>query len=134
MKLFGIGKEVAEPVEVVGKALDGLFTSDEERLTKTELLERTRQNPTLWQVEINKEEARHSNIFVSGWRPFVGWVCGAAFAYHFILQPFLIFLFAISGAPIQTPVFDMEALFTVLFGLLGLGGLRTFEKTKGVAK
>ena len=90
---------------------------------------------SLTQIEVNKEEARSSDWFRGSWRPFVGWTCGVAFSYHFVLQPFLIFIFAYAGIPMPTlPEFDMSALLTVLGGLLGLGGLRTFEKYKGVSK
>lgn len=86
------------------------------------------------QIEVNKTEAAHRNVFVAGWRPFIGWVCGAAFAYHFVLQPILIFTLAAAGITVALPSFDMGALMTVLTGMLGLGGLRTFEKMKGTAK
>lgn len=82
------------------------------------------------QQAINLAEASSENLFVAGWRPFIGWTCGAAFAYHFILQPLLAFLFSAAGHPIQLPVFQMGELSTVLMGMLGLGGLRTFEKIK----
>lgn len=86
------------------------------------------------QIEVNKQEAAHRNVFVAGWRPFVGWTCGVAFAYHFILQPICIFILAANGIAVELPSFDMGALMTVLTGMLGLGGLRTFEKLKGTAK
>ena len=87
------------------------------------------------QIEVNKTEAASSSIFKGGWRPFIGWVCGVAFAYHFVLQPFLIFVLTTLGQPVPyLPEFDMASLMTVLGGLLGLGGLRTFEKYKGVTK
>lgn len=86
------------------------------------------------QIEVNKTEAAHRNVFVAGWRPFIGWVCGAAFAYHFVLQPILIFALTAAGITVALPSFDMGALMTVLTGMLGLGGLRTFEKMKGTAK
>lgn len=82
------------------------------------------------QIEVNKIEAQNENIFISGWRPFIGWVCGSAFAYHFILQPLMMFILAQFGSTVILPVFDMSALNTVLMGLLGLGGLRTVEKFK----
>ena len=62
------------------------------------------------------------------------WVCGTAFAYHYVLQPLLAFVFAASGHPVVLPVFDMDALMSVAFGMLGLGGYRTYEKLKGVTK
>jgi len=87
------------------------------------------------QIEVNKVEAASSSIFKGGWRPFIGWVCGTAFAYHFVLQPLLIFVMTYAGHPIPPlPEFDMASLMTVLGGLLGLGGLRTFEKYKGITK
>ena len=87
------------------------------------------------QIEVNKTEAASNSIFKGGWRPFIGWVCGTAFAYHFVLQPFLIFVLTALGQPVPyLPEFDMASLMTVLGGLLGLGGLRTFEKYKGVTK
>jgi hypothetical protein len=82
------------------------------------------------QTEINKTEAASPELFVAGWRPFIGWVCGIAFAYHFILQPLLAFALANSGVEVKLPAFDIDALFTVLMGMLGLGGLRTIEKIK----
>lgn len=89
----------------------------------------------LAQIEVNKVEAASNSIFKSGWRPAIGWVCGFAFAYHFVLQPLLVFILTYAGHPVpELPEFDMASLMTVLGGLLGLGGLRTFEKYKGVTK
>ena len=89
----------------------------------------------LAQLEVNKIEAASGSLFKGGWRPFIGWVCGIAFAYHFIFQPFLIFLYATFGVSIpDLPEFDMGTLMPVLMGMLGLGGLRTFEKAKGISK
>ncbi|MDX1975267.1 MAG: holin family protein [Rickettsiales bacterium] len=85
------------------------------------------------QTTINAQEATNPNLFVSGWRPFIGWVCGVAFAYHFVLQPFLCFVLINRGIIIELPQFRMDELTTVLMGLLGLGGLRTLEKIKNVA-
>ena len=89
----------------------------------------------LAQIEVNKAEAASGSIFKGGWRPSIGWVCSAAFAYHFVIQPLLIFIVALTGVEIpELPSFDMASLMTVLGGLLGLGSLRTFEKYKGVTK
>lgn len=86
------------------------------------------------QTEVNKIEAANSSIFVSGWRPCIGWTCGVALAYHFILQPMITFFCALFGHAIQLPIFNMDALNTILFGMLGLGSMRSFEKVKGVIK
>jgi len=99
------------------------------------LAERQAHEIALAQIEVNKAEATYGGWFRAGWRPFIGWVCGIAFAYHFVLQPFLVFLILAMAWPMPPlPEFEMTALLTVLGGLLGLGSLRTFEKTKGVAK
>jgi len=97
--------------------------------------ERHAQEAMLAQLEINKAEAASGSIFKGGWRPAVGWVCAFAFAYHFVIQPVLIFIFAYAGvdAP-ELPEFDMGTLLTVLGGMLGIGGLRTYEKQKGLAR
>jgi len=77
------------------------------------------------QSEINKVEAQHRTIFVAGWRPFIGWVCGVALAYNFALRDLLIWFLGQEQVP---PALQMEHLMTVLIGMLGLGGMRTFEK------
>tara|TARA_R110002110_G_scaffold12154_6_gene57825 strand:- start:3380 stop:3763 length:384 start_codon:yes stop_codon:yes gene_type:complete len=83
------------------------------------------------QIEINKAEASHKSIFVAGWRPFIGWTCGIALCWHFVLQPVTLFVCTYIGLTIPTlPEFDMGSLMTILGGLLGLGGLRTYEKQK----
>lgn len=87
------------------------------------------------QLNINLEEAKSGNLFVSGWRPFVGWICGSALAYNFVLQPFLAFAIGAFQAKLPPlPVLDFGSLSAVLLGMLGLGGMRTFEKIKGVSK
>ena len=83
------------------------------------------------QAEINKIEAQHRTIFVAGWRPFIGWVCGVALAYNFILRDLLVWFIGPDQVP---PALQMEHLMTVLIGMLGLGGMRTFEKFKDKAK
>lgn len=102
------------------------------------MADRYAQELALAQIEVNKEEAASGSLLKGGWRPAVGWVCALAFAYHFVLQPFLVFLmvaFSVTGIhPADLPKFDMSSLMTVLMGMLGLGGLRTYEKQKGITK
>ncbi len=99
------------------------------------MAERHAHETALAQIEVNKIEAGSGSNFKGGWRPAIGWICGAAFAYHFVVQPLLIFLIVTFGGEVpDLPKFEMEALMTVLFGMLGLGGLRTFEKYKHVDK
>ena len=93
------------------------------------------QQALLAQLEINKAEAASGSLFKGGWRPFIGWTSGIAFAYHFVLQPLLIFVLTVTGVEIpELPNFDMSTLLTVLGGMLGIGSLRTYEKQKGLTK
>ena len=87
------------------------------------------------QAEINKIEAQHRTIFVAGWRPFIGWVCGVALCWHFILQPITVMIIRLAGyEQVILPDFDFSQLSTILMGMLGLGGMRSYEKTKGLTK
>ena len=92
------------------------------------------QQALLAQLEINKQEAAHRSIFVAGWRPFIGWSCGVALAWTYVATPILQFILAQTGHLIDLPSLDMSQMMPVLMGMLGLGGLRTFEKFKGVSK
>lgn len=85
------------------------------------------------QGQVNAAEAQNTNLFISGWRPFIGWVCGMIFIYHFMLLPFILFCFSVSGKTVPLPMFDTETFGNVLYGMLGLGAMRTFEKWQGVA-
>jgi|TARA_B100001057_G_C22715327_1_gene897484 hypothetical protein len=93
------------------------------------------QQIALAQIEVNKAEAASGSLFKGGWRPAVGWVCAIAFAYHFIIKDLIIFGASFAGAELpELPEFDMGTLLTVLGGMLGIGGLRTYEKQKGITK
>ena len=97
--------------------------------------ERHAQELAKGQLEINKAEAASGSVFKGGWRPFIGWVCGIAFAYHFVLQPLIVFGVTTAGVEIpELPSFDMGSLMTVMMGMLGLGGLRSYEKKQGLTK
>lgn len=85
------------------------------------------------QMEVNKVEAANSSVFVSGWRPFVGWVGGVGLAYSSILQPFFNWMSRIWGYTGELPVIDSTSLITVLCGMLGIGVMRSFEKYNGVS-
>ena len=90
------------------------------------------------QILTNTEEAKHASIFIAGWRPATGWVCAIAFAYSYVLFPFLQFLAFTFGTAetvkqlAMLPELDLAAMLPVLFGMLGLGAMRTQEKVKGV--
>jgi hypothetical protein len=83
------------------------------------------------QLEVNRQEAASDKLFVAGWRPSVGWICSAGLAYQFLFHPLLSWLALYNGVP-GPPEIDMGALITLLVGMLGLGGLRTTEKLRGV--
>ena len=86
------------------------------------------------QIDTNKEEAKNPNVFVSGWRPFIGWVCGVSLGYTYIGYPLLLWVSAAWFPTLSIPKLVNDGmLYELLFGMLGLGGLRTFEKWKGVA-
>ncbi|MEZ5691214.1 MAG: holin family protein [Rickettsiales bacterium] len=128
-------------VEIVGGLIDKLIPDKEEaakakeRLKELDLKElELHLQARQMQADVNKTEATHKSIFVAGWRPFIGWVCGIAFFYHFVFQPMLVFIMAVQGVEVKLPQFDMSSLLTVLMGMLGLGTLRTAEKIKGVSK
>lgn len=88
----------------------------------------------LAQVEVNKIEAGHSSVFVAGWRPAIGWVCAAALAWAFIVGPVLAWSLAVLGIRESLPPIMTDNLFELVLAMLGLGGLRTFEKMRGVAR
>ncbi len=83
----------------------------------------------LGQIEVNKAEAASGNAFVAGWRPFIGWVCGSALAYTWILAPVAKALFGLAELPVIAP----DQIYPIVLAMLGIGGMRTYEKTKGVA-
>ena len=120
--------------------LVGKFIEDKDQKNKlahelATMAENHAQELAKGQLAINQTEAKHKSIFVAGWRPFIGWTCGIALAWHFVIAPFIIFFSAYFGITLpELPTFDMGSLMTVLMGMLGLGGLRTFEKYKGITK
>ena len=96
------------------------------------MAERHSQEQMLAQLEVNKAEAASSSIFVSGWRPATGWVCVLGMAGNFIVTPFANFVLALLEVQVFIPLVPLDTMLPVLLGLLGLGGLRTLEKAKGV--
>jgi hypothetical protein len=86
------------------------------------------------QLEINNTEAKHNSLFVSGWRPAVGWTCCLGMAANFLLIPITNFVLALASSDITIPLIELETMLPVLLGMLGLGGMRSFEKSKGVER
>ena len=124
---------IAPATKLLGKFIEDKDKKNEIAFKLSTLAERHAQQIALQQIEINKVEAQSKNVFIAGWRPFIGWTCGFALAWHSIFAPFIIFFVALFGLTIPAlPEFDMSSLLTILGGLLGLGSLRTFEKYKKV--
>ncbi len=92
--------------------------------------ERHAQELAKGQLEVNKVEAGSSSLFVSGWRPFIGWTCGLGMFGNFITIPFSNFVLALAGIDIVIPLVPLETMMPVLMGMLGLGAMRSFEKTR----
>lgn len=127
------------PILQIGKALLDRFGPEDkaERMrVEAEFLKMAAEGElkqVIAQLEINAKEAAHPSIWVAGWRPFFGWVGGIAFAYSTILQPALVWYGTAHGWPLP-PDLNMDLLWVVITGMLGIGGLRTFERVKKVTK
>lgn len=123
--------------------VDSLFTSDEERMAAKLKLMELEKSGQLAQIAVNAEEAKHASLFVAGWRPFIGWVCGLSFAWTFLASPMLTYslyvLSAVFGVDMPSvlsslPVVDLSNMMPVLLGMLGLGAMRTYERSTGVER
>src|SRR6056300_685423 len=126
---------IGPATELIGKFVEDKDKKNELAHEIATMAERHAQELAKGQLAINAEEAKSRNIFIAGWRPFVGWTCGLALFVHFLGLPVTLFItgwFDLQHPPL--PEFDMQSLMTVLLGMLGLGGMRTFEKFKGVTK
>jgi len=126
------------PILEVGKTLLDRFVPDpaQKQAAEMEWLKMAADGElkqVIAQLEINAREAAHPSIFVAGWRPFFGWAGGFAFVYATVVQPLLAWWAGIKGWPVP-PVLNIDLLWVVVTGLLGISGFRTFEKTKGVTK
>ena len=121
--------------EGVANVIDQFVETDDEKRAAEIIKAKMMMKPSLAQVEINKVEAGHRSIFVAGWRPFIGWVCGFALAYNFVIRDLIAWVIINTGAEASLPP-DLATgdLMTVLLGMLGLGAFRTVEKFGGKAK
>jgi hypothetical protein len=137
MNILGIGSVI----ESVGKVAGDLITTDKERMQLELEGRKLDQAIDLAQIEVNKVEAASSSVFVAGWRPAIGWIGAAAMAYQFLLYPMLLWVWTylqgtgwIPKELTPPPVLDADQLWVILSGILGLAGMRSFEKSKGVAR
>ena len=123
--------------EIGSKVLDRVLPDPAQQAAAKLELMKLQQNGELAQItgqmEINKAEAASSSIFVSGWRPSVGWVCSAGFAVQFVIGPLAEWGAALAGHPVKFPQMDTGTMMPLLLGMLGLSGMRSAEKMQGVA-
>lgn len=130
--MFGWGdqtKAAGEGVAAVGKVMDGLFTSDDERLSHEEVMIRLKNAPHEVMGKLSIIEAGHRSIFVAGWRPAVGWICATGIGFAFIGNPLLERF--VGGNPVVVP---LDMILELVLAMLGMGALRTVEKLKGISK
>lgn len=129
---------ITAALDIGGKLIDRLWPDPtkaaEAKLELIKLQQSGELSTILGQLEVNKAEAANPSVFVSGWRPFVGWVCGTGLAMQFIVSPMLTWAAQLIGRTLTLPPLDTATLLTMLGGLLGLGGLRTYEKINEVAR
>jgi len=137
MNFLGIGTVI----ESVGKVAGDLITTDKERMQLELEGRKLDQSIDLAQIEVNKVEAASLSVFVAGWRPAIGWIGAAAMAYQFLVYPLALWIWAylqgIGWIPKELtppPVLPADQLWVILSGILGIAGMRSFEKTKGVAR
>jgi|TARA_R110000824_G_scaffold319012_1_gene506145 hypothetical protein len=121
-------------VKSVGGIIDSLHTSQEEKDNAKIKLQALENELKTKQIDVNKVEAGHRSIFVAGWRPFLGWVSGISVAFVYLFQPFIVMVLKIFGSDIELPTLDLSQLMPLILGMLGLGGLRSFEKARGISK
>ena len=121
-------------INPVSKILDKFIVDKDLKVKLEHEIKTEIQRANLAQIDVNKAEAQHRSIFVAGWRPFIGWICAVAMGYHFVLQPIIVFVLSANGVNYDLPEFDMGSLMTIVMGILGLGGMRSFEKYKGITK
>jgi len=123
-------------LDVVTGPIDKLIVDKDKKNAFRHELEMEILRTGLAQMEVNKAEAQHPSVFVAGWRPFIGWVCGFALAWHFMGYDLLnwLRLAFFPDMPAAPALGGSETLVTVLLSMLGLGGLRTVEKLKGVSR
>jgi hypothetical protein len=126
-------------VTPIAKLLDKVIPDADERSRLAHeiatLAERQTHEIAKAQINVNQNEAKHKSVFVSGWRPACGWVCVLGFSVNFLIVPIVnIYLTAWTQNPLLIPSLDVSEMMPVLLGMLGLGGMRTVEKTKNVAR
>lgn len=127
---FGIDDAIAAGLKVLDKFIpDPAAKAQAEAALRTSLMEWDKA-----QTDVNAVEAANANLFVSGWRPALGWVCAFAFTFIYVFSPIITWGSTLVGRPVPLPQFNVDALVSLTFGMLGLAGMRSWEKYKGLTK
>lgn len=136
--MFDIAATTTAVSNLIDKALDFIPNKNERARAKEQLMEgmqKAVQDQVMGQIEVNKVEAAHRSIFVAGWRPFIGWICGIGLLWSFLLEPIARWLAAIYYPEVTVlPRLETDGLYQLVLAMLGMGGLRTWEKINRVAK
>tara|TARA_R110000737_G_scaffold76859_3_gene107711 strand:+ start:124 stop:531 length:408 start_codon:yes stop_codon:yes gene_type:complete len=126
--MLGIADSI---IGVAGKVLDK-FVEDKDLKTKLDFeLRKAYSDANIAQIEVNKEQAKHPSLFVAGARPSIMWICAFGLGWQFVFLPVVTWYMAFTGQPILLPAIESEGLMSLTLALLGLGGMRTFEKKNG---
>ena len=129
--MLGIAESV---IGVAGKVLDK-FVEDKDLKTKLSHELKTQiVSLDLAQAQTNLEQAKHPSIFVAGARPAIMWICAFGLGWQFVFQPVAVWGIAVSGIDVVLPIIETEGLLSLTLALLGLGGMRSFEKSKGIQR
>ena len=121
-------------VGVVDNVLDKFVEDKDLRAKLIHELKTQVQRANLAQIDVNKEQAKHPSIFVAGARPAIMWICAFGLGWQFVFQPICLWVLAIWATDVVMPIIPTEGLMTLTLSLLGLGGMRSFEKTKGIQR
>jgi hypothetical protein len=133
MDLTGIGSAATAISSIVGKFWPDKTQEEKDRMALVMLQAQGEINANVAQVQVDQVEAGSKSVFVSGWRPFVGWVCGSACAWNWVGLPIANFVAAMLHRPLALAPADLTQMLPLLMGMLGMGALRTYEKLNGVA-
>ena len=129
--MLGIAESV---IGVAGKVLDK-FVEDKDLKTKlSHELKSQIVSLDLAQAQTNLEQAKHPSIFVAGARPAIMWICAFGLGWQFVFQPVAVWIIAVGGIDVVLPIIETEGLLSLTLALLGLGGMRSFEKSKGILR
>ncbi len=132
MSITGIGEVANLASTIVSKIWPDASQAQRDALTLELAQMQAQTSADAAQTSVDQAEAGNASVFVAGWRPFVGWVCGSAFAWTFVVGPMVSYAAHLLGASVELPALDLSQLSPVLMGMIGLGAMRTIEKVNGI--